>query len=317
MGAYKTLLASDIIVTPVTYNKSFTFTGNAALTASNVGIDIHYGVNTVGNVEPNINPNYSASNYSVYNSIKQLYYTNFLITSSGDPAVVTQNINGVLLNLRNGVTASTLSQPNFENYLQSTLTPDRYFPTGSGAEIVIISIPNKLYGNYINPKTINISWYQSSGNTNILIYDDGEGNIYLHDSYNESTTWVGNVIYHHGMITFTNNITPLGDGGDPLFPDLFNSTDKIISFQSSYTIYETQVKCNIRSDEFTTTLNPTLISSSQGQVYNYATGSFFGPYITTVGLYNENQDLLMVAKLSQPLRSSPTTDTNIIINLDR
>jgi hypothetical protein len=41
------------------------------------------------------------------------------------------------------------------------------------------------------------------------------------------------------------------------------------------------------------------------------------PYITTVGLYNENQELLAVAKLSQPLPTSRTTDTTIVINLDR
>ena len=34
-------------------------------------------------------------------------------------------------------------------------------------------------------------------------------------------------------------------------------------------------------------------------------------------LNNENQDLLAVGKLSQPLPSSPTTDMNILINLDR
>ena len=38
MGAYKQLLASDIIVTPFEVNKGFTFYGNE-LTGSNVGID--------------------------------------------------------------------------------------------------------------------------------------------------------------------------------------------------------------------------------------------------------------------------------------
>ena len=313
MGAFKTLLASDIIVTPVAYNKSFTFQGNAALTASDVGIDISRGTNTVDNQIFNLNPNYSASTYSIYNSIKQLYYTNFLITSSGDPAVVTQDINGILLNLRNGVTASTLNQPNFDNYLQSTLTPNRYFPTASDSRIVIISIPNKLYGDYIIPGTFNLD-YLSSGEL-VSLYDDREGNLYVTSSYWDlENEYVGNVIYSHGIVTVTLNKST----DDGLMTDLIEeSLDKNISFQSSYTIYETQIKCNIKSSEFTTTLNPSLISGSQGQVYNYATGSFFAPYITTIGLYNENQDLLMVAKLSQPLQSSPTTDTNILINIDR
>ena len=47
------------------------------------------------------------------------------------------------------------------------------------------------------------------------------------------------------------------------------------------------------------------------------TGSYFEPYVTTVGLYNENQQLLAVGKLSQPLPLSSTTDTTILINIDR
>jgi len=52
-------------------------------------------------------------------------------------------------------------------------------------------------------------------------------------------------------------------------------------------------------------------------IYNdYVTSSFFSPYVTTVGLYNNNQELLAVGKLAQPLPTSQTTDTTILINLD-
>ena len=306
MGAFKTLLASDIIVTPVTYNKSFTFQGNAALTASDVGIDRYLGTNLTTLFNPStdavtglLTSSYTVYQKDVYNSIKQLYYTNFLISSSGDPAVVTQDINGVLLNLRNGITASTLNQPNFDNYLQNTLTQSRYFPTQSNSQIGVITIPNKLYGNYIIPGTLII---QSSS---IILSDDKEGNLL------SGSIVVGNVIYPHGIVTITTASSGINISG------FVTNNNFTCSFQSSYTIYETQIKCNIKSSEFTTTLNPSLISGSKGQVYDYATGSFFSPYITTIGLYNENQDLLMVAKLAQPLQSSPTADTNILINIDR
>ena len=313
MSAFKTLLASDIIVTPVTYNKSFSFQGNAALTASDVAIDIALGTNTVGSVTSHLNTNYSSSEYSVYNSIKQLYYTNFLTTSSGDPAVVTQNINGVLLNLRNGVTASTLDQPNFDNYLQSTLTPNRYFPTASDSQIAVISIPNKLYGDYIVPGTFNLD-YLASGEL-VSLYDDKEGNVFIASpAYSLENEYVGNIIYSHGIVTITLNKNT--DNG--LITELTEVViDKNISLQSAYTIFETQIKCTVGASDYTTTLNPSLISSSEGQVYDFATGSYFAPYVTTVGLYNENQDLLMVGKLAQPLQTSQTTDTTILINIDR
>ena len=89
------------------------------------------------------------------------------------------------------------------------------------------------------------------------------------------------------------------------------------SFSSSLTIYETQYKCTARENEFTFTLNPTSLSGSNGDVYSFMTGSFFDPYVTTIGLYNENQDLLAIGKLSQPLPLSSTTDTTILINIDR
>ena len=101
------------------------------------------------------------------------------------------------------------------------------------------------------------------------------------------------------------------------------------SFLSSTTILESEYKCMIRENEFNFSTNPSLtsgstsISSSIGTfnsageiLYSYATGSYFSPYITTVGLYDDFQNLIAVGKLAQPLQSSNTTDTTIIINLD-
>ena len=52
------------------------------------------------------------------------------------------------------------------------------------------------------------------------------------------------------------------------------------------------------------------------EIQNYDNAYSF--YLTpTVGLYNEQQQLLAVGKLSQPLPLSPTTDTTILINIDR
>jgi hypothetical protein len=64
-------------------------------------------------------------------------------------------------------------------------------------------------------------------------------------------------------------------------------------------------------------MNPSIISgSSTGTVYDFATGSYFESYITTVGLYNNANQLVAVGKLAQPLQSSNTTDTTILVNLD-
>jgi hypothetical protein len=83
-------------------------------------------------------------------------------------------------------------------------------------------------------------------------------------------------------------------------------------------LYETQYKCTIRENEFNFSLNPSIISgSTNGTPYDFVTSSYFNPYVTTVGLYNEEQELIAIGKLSQPLPISPTTDTTILINIDR
>ena len=89
------------------------------------------------------------------------------------------------------------------------------------------------------------------------------------------------------------------------------------SFSSSYTLFETQYKCTIGADEFNYSSNPSIISGSEGQMYDFATGSYFAPYVTTVGLYDESYNLLAVGKLAKPLPTSRTTDTTILINFDK
>jgi hypothetical protein len=144
---------------------------------------------------------------------------------------------------------------------------------------------------------------------------------------------VGNVIYPHGIITFT---SPASEGyyygssyygssyyggegvATGIVDDFLTTTDITCSFSSSFDIYETQYKATINEFEFNFSQNPSIISgSTDGTVYDFATGSFFSPYVSTVGLYDDNQNLLAVGKLSQPLPTSRTTDTTIFINIDR
>ena len=39
-------------------------------------------------------------------------------------------------------------------------------------------------------------------------------------------------------------------------------------------------------------------------------------YITTIGLYNTNNELLAIAKLSEPLAKKPTNDITLRVRLD-
>jgi hypothetical protein len=46
------------------------------------------------------------------------------------------------------------------------------------------------------------------------------------------------------------------------------------------------------------------------------TGSYLAPYITTIGLYDDNGDMIAVAKLPQPIKNLPDYDLNFLIRFD-
>jgi len=335
MGAYKQFLASDIVVTPFEVNKAFSFEGASALTASDVGIDRFLGTNLTSSFNPSTDPTTGqvSTQYQrlVYDSIKQLYYSNYLSSSYGD-SVNTGSIFPGSNTAGDVLVGTTPSDGRYFNYLQTTISYPKYFPTGSGDIIGVISIPSRLYGDYIQPNSFILSTISGS------IIDDGEGNL-----LDNNSEIIGNIFYYQGIAVITTG-TPEGygfvsygstlyggEGGDNAsISDYITSNNITCSFSSSYKIHETQYKCTIRENEFNFSQNPsvssgsTSISSSIGTFYtpgqylaNNVTGSYFSPYVTTVGLYDENQNLLAVGKLAQPLPVSPTTDTTILINLDR
>jgi hypothetical protein len=51
-------------------------------------------------------------------------------------------------------------------------------------------------------------------------------------------------------------------------------------------------------------------------IKDFATGSAFQPYTTTIGLYNDDNELLMVAKLGKPIALSSDTDMTFIVRYD-
>ena len=307
MAAYKQFLSSDVIVTPFEVNKGFTFT-ESEFANSDVQIFTYEGKNS--DPVTQIGSFNGIQRNLLYNSIKQLYYSNYLSSSTGDMPVSSSILPGETPegDVLRGPSSST---GRYYNYLDSSLTSSRYFPTESDAEMVAISIPSRLFGDYIQPNSFSYSSPSAS------LTDDGEGNIIISGSgLNNPNSIVGNIIYQHGIITITNedNIAPL----PPYYFSTRINTNVTCSFSSSLKIFETQYKATISEFEYNFSQNPSIISgSTDGSVYDFTTGSFFQPYVTTVGLYNEAQELLAVGKLSQPYPLSRTTDTTFYINIDR
>lgn len=336
MSTFKQLLSSDIINSPLEVNKGFNYS-SSKFTENDVQIDRFIGIKgnyllssslTTGDIS-------TESQVLIYDSIKELYYTNYFSSSLLSTSNTSSLIPGS--DPSGDVLEGPIYTTNYYNYLSTDLTIPRFIPTSSGDIIGVLSIPSHLYGDKLSPGSIRIS---SGG---FAVVDDNEGTLYLEGSTPSHN--YGNVIYEHGIIIFTNSGSySNGDGPGPSTLEgygfeIYGRTSSIyggggtsetlpeigsmltgsinLEFSSSYEIIETQYKITLRENEFNLSLNPSIISSSDGSVYDYITGSYFSPYVTTVGLYTDNQELVAIGKLSQPLPTSRTTDTNIFINIDR
>ena len=315
---YKQLTTADTVVTPFVVNKKFSYQGKTQLSSSNVNIDVFRGTQPTESLFNSSSFN-STGYYNnqfedlIFSSIKHLSYSNYLHTSSGDPvSTASFNIDGTISGVKNTT--------NNYNFLSDTLVQNREFPSQSGL-FGVISIPSDIFGEYIFPGSFRLSNGVGS------FYDDGAGNL-MFDRPTGPDQHMGNIIYEHGMIIITSptaSHNPQYDianysidyyGYELTLDGLLNSSNLTCSFSSSTTIYEAQFVCKMRESEYNFSVNPTLISGSTGEPYHFVSSSYFTPYITTVGLYNQNYELIAVGKLSQPLLKSDINDTNIIVNLD-
>jgi len=71
----------------------------------------------------------------------------------------------------------------------------------------------------------------------------------------------------------------------------------------------------VKNSEFNYSSNPSYIDTN-GNLNNTTMADSPSTYITTVGLYNDDNNLLAVAKLSQPLKKDFTTEALVRIKLD-
>jgi hypothetical protein len=93
-------------------------------------------------------------------------------------------------------------------------------------------------------------------------------------------------------------------------------TTSSFGLNSEETITSDFVFVRARNSEFNYSENPSYISGSTGEViYNYFINNP-QTYITTVGLYNDSNELLATAKLSKPLNKDFTKEALVRVKLD-
>lgn len=246
---------------------------------------------------PNINQDTGTYEYIVYRSIKHLFYNRGQFYSGS--VLQTSSLAGL---------------------------PDDFY---------VISIGQDFYGNRIKPGTFEISTELA----NKTIVDDELGNLYI--SQSGVGTYLGNVFYDTGIAVVKMDtgsaVTAMTSGG----LKLVQASELYVDYSSDVKYHRHETNIKIEPSDFNfSPFNPSVLSTyttTTGSVtqswndlnikssasspdtwnlYNLMGAGVVKPYITTIGLYNEQYELLAVAKLSEPIQRSFDINQIFIVRFD-
>ena len=317
--SWKRLNTGDVFVVPYIANKYYSIYSSSF---SENQITINVGFQNTGSVY--LTDGYKTNNqydYLVYRSIQTRYYPDFYNQAHSTGSYKQSfYIDSTQIPISN--TGGFVDPGN-------KITTTKHFPTSSddtneARTILVINTPKNLIGNKITPGTFRMTINSGS------IYDDGQYNLLWSGSNVSSSiqtllsqsSYVGNIFYEQGISVLTiipNSIeltyTPSENNTRTLATNI-----QPIEFKNDYTIYENFVKCTVKDYEFNASHNPTLLTgsltSSNDTLLDFATSSLFAPYAGAVGLYNDAQELLAIAKFTNPIPISSNTDTTFLITYD-
>jgi hypothetical protein len=174
-----------------------------------------------------------------------------------------------------------------------------------------------------------------------ILYATQDGSILDTDSIHTASIngvdyWrAGLIFYQAGIAVLTGSIfgtlletsTPDMDGaGTEIHTLLTGSTIEAcgdalrnrignIQFNNTTELNSTVYFCRINHNEFNYSSNPTYLENSRIRIKTQATDEPLA-YITTIGLYSDNNELLATAKLSEPLKKSASNEFTIRARLD-
>jgi hypothetical protein len=316
MSAYKKLNKQDAFITTYVAHKSWAITGSQFSS-----YNITSNRNVVG-----VNQN----------SLQQLYYPTKIsgsVTSSAfDYYPQTTLYQSQSRELTTG--AFLLSIP--RELYGTAIKPEsfKFTLTQNAYEIFLLVFPGYIADGYLQTfdsagrKPPFGGWEPIPMISNVIL-DDGEGQLYVSGS--SPRNYVGDIIYPHGMAIIT-DISVASFAASTL---KHYSSTTYLDFKSSQPIFTHNYHCKLRESEFNFTYNPSALSSSLETVYdnidevystgynvstgelnNNITGSAFQPYITTVGLYNDANQLIAVGKVNRPVPKSANTEMTIIVKID-
>jgi hypothetical protein len=251
-----------------------------------------------------------------------------------------------------GYSPSRVVYGQYRNLVYGTETQNFSFDGGQSIskQIYAINIDRSRYKQSIQPGSLNLTL--NNGGSTIRLTDDsnttslarfiGENRIYYIISGSNGTAWTNTVAAqttYYGMMLPDLGVIIL-DASGSLTPFItpatlatssaqFNQLKLVTSMQNGanisandgFALQSQEVVSSrffftrVKNGEFNYTTNPSIIDSNGNLLYNTLIDNP-QTYITTVGMYNDNNELLAVAKLSKPLVKDFTKEALIRIKLD-
>jgi len=192
------------------------------------------------------------------------------------------------LGLRNSTSQILLTDDSNESNTAKFIGENRYYNiiSGSNGSAHTPSAASTYYG-FMFPD-LNIVVLKASGSNSV---------------YNFVPALVKTVAANFNEVKLYQSIVASAIAGNPL------------KAQSAETVSSRYFFTRVKNSDFNYTTNPSIIDSNGNLLY---TSLVNNPqtYITTVGLYNDNNELLAVAKLSKPLVKDFTKEALVRIKLD-
>jgi len=99
----------------------------------------------------------------------------------------------------------------------------------------------------------------------------------------------------------------------------YTDRDYELNYRATKQVEEVSILCEVKRDEYNVSSNPSLriaATDEDNRLKNMVTGSDFRPYITQIGLYNDNGQLLAIGKLGSPLKKRRDVDVTINVKFD-
>ena len=178
----------------------------------------------------------------------------------------------------------------------------------SSNEVVMFNIPQIMYGNRVEPKTLVLSETAltgTGGKVNITLKDDGYGSLYRADAATAlaKNASVGNIFYDHGIVVVKTPHLPY-----------FGSGSFSTSFKGSQNTHVREIMALAPKNLVNSSSNPSYLKLIPSDSANEISDEFV--YVTTVTLHDENLNVIGRANLSQPLKKRPTDEFMFKLKLD-